>query len=55
MHVSPSTEWLNDVQNGYAEDAIFGPVLQYLNNTDKKENKKASSKQTRHIVKILYH
>jgi len=28
MRVSASTEWLNDVQNSYAEDAIFGPVLQ---------------------------
>jgi len=46
MRVSASTEWLNDVRNGYTEDAIFGPVLQYLSNIDKKENKKASSKQT---------
>jgi len=37
------------VQNGYVEDAIFGPVLQYLSNTGEKENKKASSKQTRRI------
>jgi len=49
MRVSASTEWLNDVENGYVEDAIFGPVLQYLSNTDEKENKKASSKQTRRI------
>jgi len=49
MRVSASTEWLNDVRNGYVEDAIFGPVLQYLSNTDEKENKKASSKQTRRI------
>jgi len=49
MRVSASTEWLNNVQNGYAEDAIFGPVLQYLSNTDEKENKKANSKQTRRI------
>jgi len=46
MRVSASTEWLNDVRNGYVEEAIFGPVLQYLSNTDEKENKKASSKQT---------
>jgi len=49
MHVSASTEWLNDVRNGYAEDVIFGPVLQYLSNTDEKVNKKARSKQTRRI------
>jgi len=49
MRVSASTEWLNDVRNGYVVDAIFGPVLQYLSNTDEKENKKACSKQTRHI------
>jgi len=49
MRVSASTEWLNDLGNGYAEDTIFGPVLQYLSNTNKKENKKASSKQTRRI------
>jgi len=49
MRVSASTEWLNDVRNGYVEDAIFGPVLQYLSNTNEKENKKASSKQTRRI------
>jgi len=49
MRVSASTEWLNDVQNGYVEDAIFGPVLQYLSNTDEKEKKKASSKQARRI------
>jgi len=49
MCVSASTEWLNDVRNGNVEDAIFGPVLQYLSNTNKKENKKASSKQTRRI------
>jgi len=46
MRVSASTEWLNDVRNSYVEDTIFGPILQYLNNTDEKENKKASSKQT---------
>jgi len=46
MRVSASTEWLNDVRNGYAEDVIFGPLLQYLSNTDEKENKKANSKQT---------
>jgi len=49
MRVSASTEWLNNVRNGYAEDAIFGPVLQYLSNTNEKEKKKASSKQTRRI------
>jgi len=49
MRVSASTEWLNEMRNGYAEDAVFGPVLQYVNNTDEKENKKASSKQTRRI------
>jgi len=49
MRVSASTEWLNDVRNGYVDDAIFGPVLQYLSNTDEKENKKASSTQTRRI------
>jgi len=49
MRVIASTEWLNDVQNGYVEDAIFGPVLQYLSNTNQKENKKASSKQTHRI------
>jgi len=49
MRVSASTQWLNDVRNGYVEDAIFGPVLKYLSNTDEKENKKASSKQTRRI------
>jgi len=49
MRGSASTEWLNDVRNGYVEDAIFGPVLQYLSNTNKKENKKASSKKTRRI------
>jgi len=27
MRVSASTEWLNDVQKGYGEDTIFGPVL----------------------------
>jgi len=49
MRVSASTKWLNDVRNGYAEDVIFGPVLQYLSNTDEKDNKKASSKQTRRM------
>jgi len=49
MRVLASTEWLKDVRNRLAEDAIFGPVLQYLSNTDEKENKKASSKQTCHI------
>jgi len=49
MRVSASTKWLNDVGNGYAEDTIFGPVLQYLSNTNEKENKKARSKQTRRI------
>jgi len=44
LRVLASTEWLNDVRNGYAEDVIFGPVLQYLSNTDEKENKKARSK-----------
>jgi len=49
MRVSASTEWLNNVRNGYAANAIFGPILQYLSNTDEKENKNASSKQTRCI------
>jgi len=51
MRLSASTEWLNDVQNGYAEDAIFGPILQYLSNTGEEEKKKASLKKTFRIQK----
>jgi len=47
MWVSASTEWLNDVRKGYGEDTIFGPVLEYLSNSDENEDKKTSSKQSR--------
>jgi len=46
MRVSDSTEWLNDVRKDYREDIIFGPVLEYLSNSDENEDKKASSKQS---------
>jgi len=49
MRVSASTEWLNDVRKGYGEDTIFGPVLEYLSDSDKNEDKKTSSKQSRHV------
>jgi len=34
MRVPASTKWLNDVRKGYREDTIFGPVLEYLSNSD---------------------
>jgi len=46
MCISASTEWLNDVRKGYGEDTIFGPVLEYLSNSDENEDKKTSSKQS---------
>jgi len=49
MRVSASTEWLNDVRKGYGEDTIFGPVLEYLSDSDKNEDKKTSSKQSSHV------
>ena len=49
MRVSASTEWLNDVRNGYGEDTIFGPVLEYLTNSNENEDKKTSSKQSHHV------
>jgi len=49
MQVSASTEWLNDVQKGYGEETIFGPVLEYLSNSNENEDKKTSSKQSRRV------
>jgi len=49
MRVSVSTEWLNDVRKGYREDTIFGPVLEYLHNSDENKDKKTSSKQSRRV------
>jgi len=46
IQVSASTEWLNNVRKGYGEDTIFGPVLEYLSNSNKNKDKKTSSKQS---------
>jgi len=49
MRVSASTEWLNDVRKRYEEVTIFGPVIEYLSNSDENEDKKTSSKQSRRV------
>jgi len=49
MRVLASTEWLNDVRKGYGEDTIFGPVPEYLSNSDENKHKKTSSKQSRRV------
>jgi len=49
MRVPASTKWLNDVRKGYEDDTICGPVLEYLSNSDKNEDKKRSLKQSRRV------
>jgi len=49
LHISASTEWLDDVRNGYKEDAIFGPVVEYLNDPSEKDDKNTDTKQRRRI------
>jgi len=49
MRVSASTEWLNDVRKVNGEDIIYGPVLEYLSNSDESEDKNTSSKQSRRV------
>ena len=49
LRVSASTEWLDDVRNGYGEDAVFGPVLHYLSNVRELENRNTDTKQKQRI------
>jgi len=49
LRISASTKWLDDVRNGYVEDAIFGPVLQYLKDDMEAGSGKLDTKQKRRI------
>ena len=49
LRISASAKWLDDVRNGYAEDAIVGPVLQYLKDDTEAGTWKLDTKQKRRI------
>jgi len=49
LRISASDEWLDDVRNGYKENAIFGPVVHYLRDPSEKDNKNTDTKQRRRI------
>lgn len=50
LRVSASTEWLDDVREGYSQDVIFGPVLEYLQrDADEQETVRETTKKTRRV------
>ena len=49
LRISASTEWLDDVRNGYKEDTVFGPVVDYLSGPSEKDDRNTDTKQKRRI------
>ena len=49
--ISASLEWLDDVRNGYKEDAIFSRVVHYLSEPSEKDNKKNTDTKQRQRIK----
>jgi transposase InsO family protein len=62
LRISASKDWLGEVQAGYKEDLIFGPVLEYLDGKELDRPKTKKGRRTRERAKayllqdgLLYH
>jgi len=51
LRISASVEWLDDVRAGYAQDPVFGPVLEHLNRRDDagKDDRKVDNRTARRV------
>ena len=51
LRISASVEWLDDVWAGYAQDPVFGPVLEHLNRRDDagKDDRKVDNRTARRV------